>query len=199
MNQDVVVTIRHQDQTHDVSLPLAIPLAQLAPLVAEKLLLSGLTTTPAGMILTARLLPSGTVIEPHQTLETAQVSDGDSLELLLIHKPQTSTDLPHLKGSYLQSMATGRSFPCPGRSITIGRGNNNTINLSGLPHDDAVSRQHATITQRQNHYWIQDNSSTNGTFVNGVLLEKDSTIQLQHGSQLQFGKDGPQLTFYINS
>lgn len=199
MNQDVVVTIRHQDQTHDISLPLAIPLAQLAPLVVEKLLLSGLTNAPEGMIYTARLIPSGTVIEPHQTLETAQVSDGDILELLLIHKPQTITNLPSLKGSYLQSITTGRSFPCHGRSVSIGRGNTNMINLTGLPHDDAVSRQHATITQRQNHYWIEDNNSTNGTFVNGVMLEKNNTIQLQHGSKIQFGKDGPELTFYINS
>lgn len=60
--------------------------------------------------------------------------------------------------------------------LNIGRAQNNDIRL---PHV-AVSKRHATVYRAGNTYWIRDNNSTNGTFVNGApvrgrhqLLEKD--------------------------
>lgn len=60
--------------------------------------------------------------------------------------------------------------------LNIGRAQNNDITL---PHV-AVSKHHATVFRSAGAYWIRDNNSTNGTFVNGQLvrgrhqlLEKD--------------------------
>ena len=53
--------------------------------------------------------------------------------------------------------------------ITIGRGAHNQIELRG---DDFASATHARIEPRQDGVWLEDNGSTNGTFVNGVKIER---------------------------
>ncbi len=59
--------------------------------------------------------------------------------------------------------------------ITVGRSPDNDIAIENL----AVSRRHSTITASEGRYFIEDNDSANGTYVNGVrvtrteLLDKD--------------------------
>lgn len=52
-----------------------------------------------------------------------------------------------------------------------------------LPHP-GVSRHHAELSRVGNHHQICDLGSTNGTFVNGQLVQKTN---LQNNDQLQFG------------
>jgi hypothetical protein len=53
--------------------------------------------------------------------------------------------------------------------LTVGRGEQNDIELDG---DDFASAQHARFEPRQDGVWITDMGSTNGTFVNGIQLER---------------------------
>jgi hypothetical protein len=53
--------------------------------------------------------------------------------------------------------------------LTVGRGELNDIELEG---DDFASARHARIEPRQDGVWIADMGSTNGTYVNGVQLER---------------------------
>ena len=46
--------------------------------------------------------------------------------------------------------------------ITFGRDPGNTIFLE----DETVSNRHAVLNYRNGHWWIEDNFSTNGTFLN---------------------------------
>jgi HD-GYP domain-containing protein (c-di-GMP phosphodiesterase class II) len=76
---------------------------------------------------------------------------------------------------------TGRLFALSGDVITIGRNAENTIVLN----DVAVSGVHAKITRNeQGEFTIHDNSSTNGTFLNGKELRASD---LRHGDTFSIG------------
>jgi hypothetical protein len=53
--------------------------------------------------------------------------------------------------------------------LTVGRGEQNDIELEG---DDFASARHARFEPRQDGVWIADMGSTNGTYVNGIQLER---------------------------
>ncbi len=53
--------------------------------------------------------------------------------------------------------------------LTVGRGEQNDIELEG---DDFASARHARFEPRQDGVWIANMGSTNGTFVNGIALER---------------------------
>ncbi len=70
---------------------------------------------------------------------------------------------------------------------TIGRNPNNTIVLMIA----SISRFHATIEERNNHYLIKDNVSSNGTFLNNMKV--NSLQLLNEGDVITFGH--AQFTF----
>ena len=57
-----------------------------------------------------------------------------------------------------------------------------------------VSRRHAQIEQRAEHFEIHDLGSKNGTFINGVLLQQQ-TVRLHNGDRVDLGKDQVVLRF----
>jgi hypothetical protein len=65
--------------------------------------------------------------------------------------------------------------------ITIGRRPDNDIQVDNL----AVSGLHATVTTVLNDSVIEDQNSTNGTLINGELVEKHL---LKHGDVIEIGK-----------
>lgn len=66
-------------------------------------------------------------------------------------------------------------------SITIGRNAGNDIVVDNL----AVSGQHARILTILQDSFLEDMDSTNGTYVNGEIIQKHA---LQHGDLLKIGK-----------
>ena len=54
-------------------------------------------------------------------------------------------------------------------ALTVGRGAANDVELRG---DDFASAEHARFEARSDGVWLTDVGSTNGTFVNGVRLER---------------------------
>lgn len=76
----------------------------------------------------------------------------------------------------------GKRFPLDGApgEISIGRGADNAIVLDY----DSVSRRHARLVQRNDGWWVLDNNSTNGTFVNDHAVPE---AQLQNGDRIQIG------------
>lgn len=86
-------------------------------------------------------------------------------------------------------MATIQIFP-PGGSEMVHDLAEETTTVGRLPgnilqiDDASVSSNHAEILFEDNHFFIRDTGSTNGTFVNGVKTE---TAMLNHGDELRFG------------
>ncbi|GCE11453.1 FHA domain-containing protein [Tengunoibacter tsumagoiensis] len=79
----------------------------------------------------------------------------------------------------------GRIFEVRKESLSIGRSRESDIFLEDL----AVSRLHATIVNMGNgNYMLKDEGSANGTKVNGQLVNKFQTYQLQEGDRVQLGQ-----------
>ena len=54
---------------------------------------------------------------------------------------------------------------------------------------DIVSRRHAQIITRQNHYFISDNDSTNKTFVDGKEIPAKASIEIFNGTHIKFANE----------
>lgn len=59
-------------------------------------------------------------------------------------------------------------------ALTIGRSNENDIVISNIK----VSKKHALLLQHENHWYLEDLKSSNGTFINGRKIDK-SLVNLE--------------------
>lgn len=69
--------------------------------------------------------------------------------------------------------------------FAIGRAPSSDILLS---KDKLTSRRHATIRYENNAYFLTDERSANGTFVNGQQLEEKTPYKLQNGDRVAIGE-----------
>lgn len=74
----------------------------------------------------------------------------------------------------------GMIYPLGGAQTTIGRKPFNSI---VLPSGD-VSKTHCTIVSEGGVFFILDNRSTNGTFVNGRRIAPEARVQMAHGDTI---------------
>ena len=68
------------------------------------------------------------------------------------------------------------------RDMLVGRDQDAEILLQSKD----ISRKHAALLFRDDHVWVKDLKSTNGTFVNGERVEQEQEIELHDGDMLQF-------------
>jgi len=69
--------------------------------------------------------------------------------------------------------------------VTIGRADNNDIRLA----DIEVSKVHAYFEKEGDEHWtLRDGGSTNGTFINGRLIDPDRKIVLRSSDALKFSR-----------
>jgi predicted component of type VI protein secretion system len=53
--------------------------------------------------------------------------------------------------------------------------------------DDSVSRIHARFDRQDNHIFITDMNSTNGTYKNGLRMQPQETLEIEPGDEIRFG------------
>jgi len=75
----------------------------------------------------------------------------------------------------------GKEFPLGDYRTILGRRDTCDIILS----DSSVSRRHAQLEQKGGRFWLTDLGSSNGTFVNGLPVEK---AELTDGDVITVGK-----------
>jgi len=91
-----------------------------------------------------------------------------------------------LRLSIISGTLEGQVFDLESGFITVGRSDTCTVRFD--PRGERIaSKQHAFIEARPDGFYIRDNQSTNGTFVNGNRIE---TEKLKSGDVLQFGRNG---------
>jgi len=78
----------------------------------------------------------------------------------------------------------GSIFPLVGPSMDIGRDAGNPI---PLPNDTNTSRRHATVQMTNGQVILVDNSSSNGTYVNGVRIPGQTPQPLRPGDEVNIG------------
>jgi len=81
------------------------------------------------------------------------------------------------------SLEAGAAFPLNSAPVTVGRGGQNDLVLTG---DEFASARHARIEVRGDGAWVQDLESTNGTFVNGARVA--GARRLEAGDVLRVGE-----------
>jgi pSer/pThr/pTyr-binding forkhead associated (FHA) protein len=81
----------------------------------------------------------------------------------------------------------GESFPAEGERMSIGRRPDSEVFLD----DVTVSRDHALMIRRADHWYLDDCGSLNGTYVNRSRIESH---RLEEGDEVQVGKY--KLTFH---
>jgi hypothetical protein len=112
-----------------------------------------------------------------------------SVETTQTFSPGDVADLEHedfgLEGPALVVRAgggrAGESFRPAGDRTRIGRSPDCEIFLD----DVTVSRNHAVLVDRDGTYWVEDQGSLNGTFVNRRRIDSSP---LEEGDELQIGK-----------
>ena len=82
----------------------------------------------------------------------------------------------------------GKRFVLDSGAMRIGRGAENHIILEG----DSVSRRHAFFEFRGAAWWVVDENSTNGTYVNDEQIKKE--LCLTNGDRV---KVGPTIFKYL--
>lgn len=81
------------------------------------------------------------------------------------------------------SLEEGGEFPLNSAPVTVGRGGQNDLVLTG---DEFASARHARIELRGDGVWVQDLESTNGTYVNGSRVT--GAQRLDAGDVLRVGE-----------
>jgi hypothetical protein len=66
-------------------------------------------------------------------------------------------------------LEAGEEYNLDASAVTIGRAPQNVISIDG---DEFASARHARIEPRRDGVWVSDAGSTNGTFVNGVRIDR---------------------------
>lgn len=87
----------------------------------------------------------------------------------------------------------GRTYELETGFLTIGRSDTCSVRLDPLT-ERIASKQHAFIEARVDGFYITDNRSTNGTFVNGTRVD---SARLNTGDHVQFGANGVIATVSI--
>ena len=77
----------------------------------------------------------------------------------------------------------GVDFEVDSAPITLGRSSANDIPLDG---DEFASARHARVEPRRDGVWVHDLNSTNGTFVNGIQIDRPR--RLAPGDVLRVGE-----------
>src|SRR5262245_216584 len=72
----------------------------------------------------------------------------------------------------LAGASVGEMYKVEGDKIVIGRGQKAQIRL----FDDGISREHAQLVIEGNHVVLQDLGSTNGTFCNGLKVDRRELV-----------------------
>ena len=89
----------------------------------------------------------------------------------------------------------GQIYELTGGAMTIGRSESSTVRFDPLT-EKLASKQHAFIEAKLDGFYLIDNQSTNGTFLNG---EQINISKLNSGDRIQFGRNGVEASVFVET
>lgn len=102
----------------------------------------------------------------------------------------TTFRIKHLSGSL--AGREQRIALSEGQAIRLGRGPENDVKFNAAV-DDTVSGVHAELSWRDGRLTIEDQKSSNGTFVNGAPCPPFEKLAVPDGSRIRLGREGPEM------
>ncbi len=96
--------------------------------------------------------------------------------------PREETSMPKALLVDVKNITPKKTLILDKRMISIGRGSNNDV---AIPQD-TVSGFHATIECRDDTFYLEDQRSTNKTFINGEEIKPYSPKRLKSGDEIIF-------------
>lgn len=88
---------------------------------------------------------------------------------------------PHLFG--ISGEKSGQVIPLSNQNLTIGRSQKNLMRFSNR----RVSRIHAVILRSRRAFYIRDEQSSHGTFLNGRRIPPNKKVLIKDGDQIRIG------------
>jgi len=82
-----------------------------------------------------------------------------------------------------QVLTVGEEFDLDSTPLTVGRGAQNDVSIEG---DEFASARHVRVEPRRDGVWVSDVGSTNGTYVNGVRIDRPR--KLAQGDLVRVGE-----------
>ena len=79
------------------------------------------------------------------------------------------------------------------RNFIIGKSNERADYT--VKNNGAISRVHAEITVVGDEYYIIDKGSTNHTYVNGSMIEAESSVRIYDGDEIKLANE--KFTFHL--
>lgn len=191
-----VVTVEIDSKTRvDLALPLNIPNHVLADAIAQALVVDKEKKQQYSLAIKTE---QGVVRIPAQsTLGDASVLDGFRLQLVHEKDAPPSRKVstrPHLETE------TGQIFPLDSDTALLGRKDMKRgvivdIDLAPLDSNKIISRKHALLENKKGDWFLTDQGSANGTWLNGHQLAARQPYPLKSGDEIIFGRNGIILTF----
>lgn len=89
---------------------------------------------------------------------------------------------PHLFG--VMGERAGQVIPIPDYGLTIGRSASNNLRFT----DPSISRMHAAISISRRAFYIQDQASSLGTYLNGRQIPANTPILIKNGDRIELGQ-----------
>lgn len=94
---------------------------------------------------------------------------------------------------YLIRLNNGEKIEINKPTFRIGK---EKSNCDYIVYDNgSVSRSHADIITRYNHYYIVDLNSTNGTYINGMAIPVEKEFEIKNGTSIKLANE--KFNFYI--
>lgn len=99
-------------------------------------------------------------------------------------------ELQHLSGSLAGQRQ--RIALVAGQAVHLGRNEQNDVKFSDQI-DDAVSGVHLELRLEEGRVYLEDQRSTNGTYLNGAVCPPFQRIAVPDGSRVRLGLEGPEM------
>ena len=178
----IVVTVRTQNDSHDLELPTEVPLFELAENLASIFKLPQRTPTGQSIRYQLMTLPARHTLDRNKTLDQAGIVTGRILALLPIDSGLT----------YIKT-ASGREFALdrPEKQLySIGRSGGSQrpdIDLGQEPQGDTVSRMHAQLYQQGGQWYLVSVAANNTTQIDDVTLVPNQQYQIRAEAKIKLG------------
>lgn len=125
--------------------------------------------------------------ERRQTGQTGTSVLGSQPNMSYGSEGTVSLDQEQQSFSYLIRRRTGERVDVIGSSFRIGQDPNQCDYV--VPDNRAVSRNHAEIFLENGVYFLQDNESTNGTYLNGKRMKSYQKTELEHEAKFRLANE----------